>query len=80
MQVRYTETHRLPHERIPGVADGVVDLADLVMLIDNWGTDDPLYDIGPFAWGDGVGDAQDLLVLAEYMVETPPLEGVDPWR
>jgi len=50
--------------------DGIVDLADLMMLVDNWGTDDSLYDIGPTPWGDGVVDAQDLLVLAQYMVQS----------
>ena len=48
-------------------ADGAVDLDDLVLLIDNWGTDNTLYDIGPFAWGDGVVDVQDLKVfIAEW--------------
>jgi len=41
-------------------ADGAVDVNDLALLIDNWGTDDMHYDIGPFAWGDGVVDVQDL--------------------
>ncbi|MEJ2705187.1 MAG: hypothetical protein P8Z79_22330 [Sedimentisphaerales bacterium] len=49
-------------------ADGKVDLDDLKLLIDNWGTDNTLYDIGPYAWGDGIVDAQDLMVLAEHMV------------
>jgi hypothetical protein len=40
--------------------DGVVDLVDLVMLIDNWGTDDTLYDIGPKPWGDGMVEVGDL--------------------
>jgi hypothetical protein len=52
-------------------ADGAVDLADVGLLIENWATDNTLYDIGPYAWGDGVVDAQDLLVLAKYMVENP---------
>ena len=47
-------------------ADEVVDLADLVLLIDNWGTDNTLYDIGPYAWGDGIVDIQDLKVFIEY--------------
>ncbi|MEN6424330.1 MAG: hypothetical protein ABFE13_03135 [Phycisphaerales bacterium] len=52
--------------------DGAVDLADLVMLIDNWGTAETLYDIGPFAWGDGVVDVQDLKVfIAEWEKANP---------
>lgn len=48
-------------------ADGQVDLVDLTALIDNWGTDNTLYDIGPYAWGDGVVDVQDLKVfIAEW--------------
>jgi hypothetical protein len=30
-----------------------------------------LCDIGPYAWGDGIVDAQDLIVLAEHMANTP---------
>ena len=44
-------------------ADSVVDVNDLALLIDNWGTDNTLYDIGPYAWGDGVVDIQDLKVF-----------------
>jgi Tol biopolymer transport system component len=55
--------------------DGKVDLVDLVMLIDNWGTDDTLYDIGPFAWGDGKVDIEDLKVfMTYYEKENPPKE------
>lgn len=46
--------------------DGTVNLVDMVMLIDNWGSDDSLYDIGPFAWGDGVVDIEDLKVFITY--------------
>jgi len=53
-------------------ADGAVDLADLVLLIDNWGTSDTLYDIGPYAWGDGVVDVEDLKVfIAEWEKANP---------
>jgi len=53
-------------------ADGVLDLADLVMLIDNWGTSDTLYDIGPMPWGDGKVDVEDLKVfIAEWEKENP---------
>ncbi len=46
--------------------DGVTDFADMVMLIDSWGTDDPLYDIGPMPWGDGVVDVEDLKVFIAH--------------
>ncbi|MFC1763827.1 hypothetical protein ACFL6U_17350 [Planctomycetota bacterium] len=49
--------------------DGHVDCIDIYDLIDQWGTDNMLYDIGPMPWGDGTVDEIDLLVLAEYMVE-----------
>ena len=49
---------------------GIIDLVDLVMLIDNWGTDDTLYDIGPMPLGDGVVDIEDLKVfIAEWEKE-----------
>ena len=47
-------------------ADGKVDTADLVLLIDAWGTADTLYDIGPMPWGDGVVDIEDLKVFIKY--------------
>ncbi|MBN2592069.1 MAG: PD40 domain-containing protein, partial [Sedimentisphaerales bacterium] len=55
-------------------SDGIVDCADMCIIIDNWGTDEPLCDIGPFAWGDGTVDLQDLVVLADYLGK----EFVDP--
>ena len=52
-------------------ADGIVDSADMVIMVDNWGTDNSLCDIGPMPWGDGVVDVQDLIVLAEHLFEGP---------
>jgi len=56
--------------------DGIVDAADLRIMVDYWGTYEPLCDIGPMPWGDGIVDVQDLVVLAEYIgkeVENPTL-------
>jgi len=50
--------------------DAIVDVLDLSAMIEYWGTDNKLYDIGPMPWGDGIVDVQDLLVLAEY-IESP---------
>jgi Tol biopolymer transport system component len=50
-------------------ADGIVDAADMCIMVDYWGTDDSLCDIGPMPWGDGVVDVQDLKVLAEHLFE-----------
>jgi hypothetical protein len=47
--------------------DSAVDCIDVCDLVNHWGIDDPLYDIGPMPWGDGVVDGQDLLVLAEHI-------------
>ena len=46
--------------------DGIVDIDDLVIMIENWGTSESLCDIGPMAWGDGIVDREDLKVLMEY--------------
>ncbi len=55
--------------------DGIVDAADMCIIVDNWGTDEPLCDIGPMPWGDGIVDVQDLIVLAEHLFEEiPPVE------
>ncbi|HUU20850.1 MAG TPA: LamG-like jellyroll fold domain-containing protein [Sedimentisphaerales bacterium] len=49
--------------------DRVVDSADMCIMVDHWGTDDPLCDIGPTPLGDGIVDVQDLIVLAEHLFE-----------
>ncbi len=55
--------------------DGIVDCADMCIMVDHWGTDEPLCDIGPMPWGDGIVDVQDLIVLAEHLFEgIPPVE------
>jgi len=55
--------------------DGIVDSADMCIMVDYWGTDEPLCDIGPMPWGDGIVDVQDLIVLAEHLFEeVPPVE------
>ncbi|KYK23616.1 hypothetical protein AYK24_07335 [Thermoplasmatales archaeon SG8-52-4] len=55
--------------------DGIVDAQDMCMIVDDWGTDDPLCDIGPMPWGDGIVDVEDLIVLAEHLFEEiPPVE------
>jgi len=53
--------------------DGIVDSADMCIIVDNWGTDNSLCDIGPMPWGDGIVDVQDLIVLAEHLFEEPGL-------
>jgi Tol biopolymer transport system component len=58
--------------------DGIVDCADMCIIVDNWGTDDSQCDIGPTPFGDGVVDVQDLIVLAEHLFEEiPPAEEVE---
>jgi len=58
--------------------DGIVDSADMCIIIDNWGTDNSLCDIGPTPFGDGVVDVQDLIVLAGHLFEEiPPAEEVE---
>jgi hypothetical protein len=52
--------------------DGKVDGADLDLLVAHWGTDEPLYDIGPFPWGDGMVDEQDLKILMESLMTPGP--------
>ena len=57
--------------------DDIIDLVDLVMLIDNWETDNTLYDIGPMPWGDGVVDREDLKVFIVYWEDENSLDSVD---
>jgi len=49
--------------------DGKVDGADMCMIVDHWGENYPLCDIGPTPLGDGIVDVQDLIVLAERLFE-----------
>ena len=59
-------------------SDGIVDADDMCIVVDNWGTDEPLCDIGPMPWGDGIVNVQDLIVLAEHLFEeVPPTEPVE---
>ena len=52
--------------------DGIVDAGDMCIMVDYWGTDEKLCDIGPMPWGDGIVDVQDLIVLAEHLFEEVP--------
>jgi len=45
--------------------DGIVDGTELRIMVDHWGEDFTLCDIGPMPWGDGIVDFDDLTVLAE---------------
>ncbi|MFC1605214.1 kelch repeat-containing protein [Planctomycetota bacterium] len=56
--------------------DGIVDAADMCIMVDHWGEDYSLCDIGPTLFGDGVVDVEDLKVLADHLfqeVEDPTL-------
>jgi hypothetical protein len=46
--------------------DFVIDIEDLLILIEQWGADEPAFDIAPPPFGDGVIDVQDLEVLMSY--------------
>jgi len=49
--------------------DGIIDSADMCIMVDYWGTDNSLCDIGPMPWGDGTVDVQDLIILSEHLFE-----------
>jgi len=49
--------------------DGIVDGADISVIVDHWHTDEPLYDIAPEPFGDGIVDVQDLITLSEHLFE-----------
>lgn len=63
-------------------ADGIVDSADICIMVKHWNTTEPLCDIGPMPWGDGIVDVKDMTVLAEHLFEEVPLpvELVAYWR
>ncbi|MBN1505395.1 MAG: hypothetical protein JW955_01045 [Sedimentisphaerales bacterium] len=47
--------------------DGSVDGKDVLILAAHWGTDDPICDIAPLPFGDGLVDLRDIVALAEYI-------------
>jgi len=63
----YELTFNAPPPEFNG--DGIVDSADICIMVDHWGEDYPLCDIAPPPFGDGIVDVQDLLVLAEHLFE-----------
>jgi len=46
--------------------DENIDTNDLLILMDNWNTSEPLCDIAPAPWGDNMVDIKDLEVFIEY--------------
>jgi len=44
-----------------------VDSDDMHIMVDHWGENYPLCDIGPTPLGDGIVDIQDMIVLAEHL-------------
>jgi hypothetical protein len=61
--------------------DEIVNSIDVSMMVDYWGTNEPLYDIAPPPFGDGIVDVQDLILLSEHLFEEifPP-ELVAYWK
>ncbi len=47
--------------------DGIVDSADMCIMVDYWHTDEPSCDIAPPPLGDGIVDVQDLIAFSEYL-------------
>ena len=57
---------------IPSVdfnGDGVVDIADISIMVDHWHEDYALCDVAPSPFGDGIVDIQDLTYLSEHLFE-----------
>ncbi|MHC4440295.1 MAG: LamG-like jellyroll fold domain-containing protein [Planctomycetota bacterium] len=52
-------------------SDGIVDSADMCIIIDYWHTDEPSCDIAPPPFGDGIVDILDLIAVAEYLLTYP---------
>jgi len=54
--------------------DAIVDGLDVCLMVDYWHTDEPLYDIAPMPFGDGIVDVKDLVLISEYLTK----KEVDP--
>ncbi|MHC4628424.1 MAG: TolB family protein, partial [Planctomycetota bacterium] len=61
--------------------DETVYSADMCIIVDHWGENYSLCDIGPMPWGDGIVDVEDLIILAEHLFEEflPP-ELIAYWK
>ncbi|MBW2173975.1 MAG: PD40 domain-containing protein [Deltaproteobacteria bacterium] len=46
--------------------DSLIGMGDLMIMIENWGKDEPICDVGPMPWGDGIVDEADLDVLMSH--------------
>ncbi len=62
--------------------DFKVDIEDLIILIEHWGQDDPMCDIAPRPFGDGIVDVLDLELLMSYWQQEilPPVNLVAYWK
>ena len=49
--------------------DGIIDSADMCIMVYHWGENYSLCDIGPTPLGDGIVDVQDLIILSEHLFE-----------
>jgi hypothetical protein len=49
--------------------DGIVDPVDIRIMVYHWHLYEPYCDISPTPFGDGIVDAQDLVILAEHLFE-----------
>jgi hypothetical protein len=51
--------------------DGFVDSSDIAIMADHWGEDYATCDIGPYPWGDGNVNVDDLVVLTDHLYAYP---------
>ena len=49
--------------------DGIVDCADMCIMVDHWKENYALCDVAPPPFGDGIVDTQDLAYLSEHLFE-----------
>jgi len=51
--------------------DGIVDCADICIMVAHWHTDERACDIAPAPFGDGIIDVLDLVALTEHLLTYP---------
>ncbi|MBN2316174.1 MAG: hypothetical protein JXM79_19765 [Sedimentisphaerales bacterium] len=62
-------------------ADGFVEGKDIGLMFDHWDENDPMYDVAPPPFGDGIVDFQDLLVVSLHLFyEIPPVDLIAYWK
>ncbi len=62
-------------------SDGKIDKEDVSILIDHWFQDEPICDVAPPPFGDGIVEFEDLIFVANHLFrDAPPVKLIAYWK